>query len=80
MRKIFLSLILLPLFALAQKKQITLEDIYKNRTFRGEPVTADFGHASKDPEVKAEDLKDENGKPFGQFEDIMYSSAYPNTV
>jgi dipeptidyl-peptidase-4 len=80
MRKIFLFLFLLPIFVLAQKKQITLEDIYKTRTFRSENVAADFGLASKDPEVKAEDLKDENGKAFGQFEDIIYSTAYPNTV
>ncbi len=80
MRKLFLLLFLLPLFALAQKKQITLDDIYKNRTFRAENVTADFGQVSKDPEIKAETLKDENGKSFGQLEDIIYSSSHPNTV
>ncbi|HMK26137.1 MAG TPA: S9 family peptidase [Chitinophagaceae bacterium] len=80
MRKFFLFLFLLPLFALAQKKQITLEDIYKTRTFRTENVAADFGQTNKDPEVKAEDLKDENGKSFGQADDIIYSSTHPNTV
>lgn len=34
MQKFFLFLFLLPILAVAQKKQITLEDIYKNRTFR----------------------------------------------
>jgi len=80
MRKLFLLLFLLPVVALAQKKQITLEDIYKNRTFRSENVAADFGQVSKDPEIKPEDLKDENGKSFGQLEDVIYSSSYPNTV
>lgn len=80
MRKLFSLLFLLPLFALAQKKQITLEDIYKNRTFAGEPVTADFGQTSKDPVIDPKELKDEKGKSFERFEDIIYSSAYPNTV
>jgi dipeptidyl-peptidase-4 len=78
MRKLILLLFFLPLVATAQdKKLITLEDIYKNRTFRNEPVTADFGIQKKDPEVK--DLKDETGKSF-EPEDIIFSSAYPNTV
>ncbi len=80
MRKLFLLLFLLPLLATAQKKQITLEDIYKKGTFRGEQVRADFGQTSKDPELKAEDLKDESGKSIGEPEDIIFSSKYPNTV
>ena len=80
MRKLFLLLLLLPLYAIAQKKQITLEDIYKKGTFRGEFVRADFGQTSKDPAVKTEDLKDESGKSIGDPDDIIYSSAYPNTV
>jgi dipeptidyl-peptidase 4 len=80
MRKLFLLLFLLPVFAIAQKKQITLEDIYKNRTFQGEFVRADFGEVSKDPEVNPKDLKDENGKAFDRFEDIIFSSTHPNTV
>ena len=80
MQKIFLFLFLLPLVALAQKKQITLEDIYKNRTFQGEFIAADFGQTNKDPEIDPKELKDENGKPFDRFEDIIYSSIYPNTV
>ena len=80
MRKFFLFLFLLPLFALAQKKQITLEDIYKNGTFQGERIASDFGQTSKDPEIDPKELKDENGKAFGRFEDIIYSSSHPNTV
>ncbi|MBM3415295.1 MAG: S9 family peptidase [Bacteroidetes bacterium] len=80
MRKLLLVLFLLPLAAIAQTKQITLEDIYKKGTFRGEPVRADFGQTSKDPEIKFDELKDENGKPFGQADDVIHSSKYPNTV
>lgn len=80
MRKIFLFLFLMPLFVLAQKKQITLEDIYKKGTFRGESVSADFGTAKTNEEIKTDDLKDENGKPFGQADDIIYSPANSNIV
>ena len=36
MKKLILIVILLPLLSLAQKKKITLDDIYKKGTFRGE--------------------------------------------
>ena len=80
MRQLFLLLFLLPLFVVAQKKQITLEDIYKKGTFRVDPVRADFGQTSKDPEIKTDSLLDENGKLFGQADDMIFSSAYPNIV
>ncbi len=80
MSKLFLLLFLLPVFALAQTKEITLEDIYKKGTFRGEQVKAYFGQISKDPEIKPEDLKDENGKSIGTPDDIIYSSTYPTKV
>lgn len=80
MRKLLLMLLVLPLITVAQKKQITLEDIYKKGTFRGEFVRADFGETNKDPEIKTDELKDENGKPFGRADDIIYSSKYPNIV
>lgn len=80
MHKLFLLLFLLPLFVAAQTKEITLEDIYKKGTFRGEQVRPDFGQTSKNPEVKTEDLKDETGKSIGTPDDIIYSSTYPNTV
>ena len=38
MRKIFLLVLCIPLFAAAQTKQITLDDIYKKGTFRAENV------------------------------------------
>lgn len=80
MRKYLFLLFLLPLFAIAQKKQITLEDIYKKGTFRGEQVRADFGQTSKDPEIKTDSLKDETGKPFGQADDMIFSESFPNIV
>lgn len=80
MRKLLFVLFLLPLVAVAQKKEITLEDIYKKGTFRGESVKTNFDQPSKDPVFKTEDLKDENDKSFGQADDIIYSTAYPNTV
>ncbi len=61
MRTFFLLLFLLPLAAIGQKKEITLEDIYKKGTFRGEFVQ---GFAGEDIEtfVKADDVKDEDDK------------------
>jgi dipeptidyl-peptidase-4 len=80
MRKFFFLVLLLPLFTAAQKKQITLEDIYKKGIFRGEQVRADFGQTKKDPEIKTDSLKDETGKLFGQADDIIFSEDYPNIV
>src|SRR5215510_8809162 len=61
MRKLLVLLFLLPVFAIAQKKQISLEDIYKKGTFRGEFVPG-FAGESIDSLVKADDVKDEQGK------------------
>src|SRR5690349_6935567 len=53
--------LLLPLLTLAQKKQITLEDIYQKGTFRDERVS---GFADEDLSTlfNAGDVKDETGK------------------
>jgi dipeptidyl-peptidase-4 len=80
MRRLFLILLILPLIAVSQKKQITLEDIYKKGTFRGENIRPDFDQPGKDPEIKFDELKDENGKPFGQPEDVIYNTNNPKTV
>ena len=80
MRKLLALLLFIPILVSAQKKEITLEDIYKKGTFRGEAIRADFDQKSKDPEIKTENIKDENGKAFGQADDIIISSKYPNTV
>ncbi len=80
MRKLLLLLFLLPFVATAQTKQISLEDIYKKGTFRGEQVRADFGSTKTETEIKVEDLKDENGKSIGEPEDIIRSETNPNLV
>lgn len=60
MRILFLFLFL-PFLALAQKKQITMEDIYKKGTFRGEYIPG-FAVASDDSLFNPSDVKDEAGK------------------
>ncbi|MCB9056682.1 MAG: S9 family peptidase [Chitinophagales bacterium] len=72
MRKIFLLLLVLPLAVMAQQKEITLEDIYKKGTFRGEFVRGFAGENVEDY-VKAEDVKDENGKKLS-LGDYLLSS------
>jgi dipeptidyl-peptidase-4 len=61
MRKLFVLLLLVPVLVIAQKKQITLEDIYKTGTFRGEMIPG-FAGENIDSFVNAADVKDENGK------------------
>ena len=78
MRKLFLLFFLLPVMALAQNKPITLEDIYKKGTFRGEFVPAVFDTTKKEPELKLDGLKDENGKPFGQPEEEISNPVKTN--
>ncbi|MFN2457123.1 MAG: S9 family peptidase [Chitinophagaceae bacterium] len=79
MRKILIVLFFLPILSIAQKKQITLDDIYKKNTFRGEPVRADFGIKEPAQNIKAEDLL-LDGKSIGEPEDLIISSKYPNTA
>ena len=61
MRQLFILLLFVPIVSPAQKKQITLEDIYKNGTFRGEQVSG-FADENIDRQVDGLDVKDENGK------------------
>ena len=79
MRKFFVLLFLLPLLSIAQKKQVTLDDIYKTGTFRVEYVAPDFGKKSTDPPIP-ENLKDEKGKLIGKAGDIIYSEKNPRIV
>ena len=60
MRKLLLLLVWVPLISLAQKKQITLEDIYKKGTFRTEAVPG-FAAESTDSLFDAKSIKDEAG-------------------
>lgn len=61
MRKLIFFLLFLPLIATAQKKQITLADIYKNATFRGEFVPG-FETEKLQSLLDSSDVKGENGK------------------
>ncbi len=83
MRKLLMALFVLPLLATAQTKQITLEDIYKKGTFRPEPMRADFGLTGIKDDTEPLDFKklnDENGKPFGEPDDVIYSEKFSNTI
>jgi dipeptidyl-peptidase-4 len=80
MRKLLLLLFLLPFALAAQKKTISLEDIYKKGTFRGEFVPAVFEDAQKEEEIIYDHLKDENGKPFGQPDDEIRGKSNSSVV
>ncbi|HEY0749533.1 MAG TPA: S9 family peptidase [Chitinophagaceae bacterium] len=60
MRKLFLLFLIIPLISTAQKKLITLEDIYKKGTFRGEIVRG-FTEP-EDSLFNPADVVDESGK------------------
>jgi dipeptidyl-peptidase-4 len=81
-RKLVILCLFVPFIATAQKKQITVEDIYKNQTFssQNEFVPADFGQKKADLPFRLEDVKDENGRAFGKQIDVITSKDYPNTV
>jgi dipeptidyl-peptidase 4 len=61
MRKLLFAFLFVPLISIAQKKQITLEDIYKSRTFQGEFVPG-FSELPLDSIINVKDVKDENGR------------------
>ena len=61
MRKLFIALLLVPFVSMAQKKQITLEDIYTNNTFQGDVVPG-FSEQPLDSIINISDVRDENGK------------------
>src|SRR4029079_11403144 len=61
MRKLFITFLLVPFISIGQKKQITLEDIYKNKTFQGDVVPG-FSDEPLDSVLNLTDVRDENGK------------------
>ncbi len=61
MQKIVFLFLLLPVTLLAQQKEITLDNIYKKGTFRGEAVRG-FEGEDVTSLVNEEDVKDEKGK------------------
>ncbi|MCB0716716.1 MAG: hypothetical protein KDC06_11975, partial [Chitinophagaceae bacterium] len=80
MRKFFLLLLVLPLITKAQTKTITLEDIFKKGTFRGEFVRADFGESQPEPKLNPEDLVDASGDSIGRPQGTIWSAAKPDLV
>ena len=64
MQKLVMALLFVPLVTIAQKKQITLGDIFKNRTFQGDNVPA-FSELPLDSIIHPSDVKDETGKQLG---------------
>lgn len=61
MRSLLLLLLFVPFLSIAQKKKITLDDLYKKGTFRGEFVPG-FGSTDSETLFKPEDVVDEQGK------------------
>src|SRR5690349_1916737 len=72
MRSILLFFLFVPFLTIAQKKQITLEDIYKKGTFRGEYVPG-FETADDEKLFDAENILDEKGKKI-DTKDFMVSA------
>ena len=70
MRKLLFFFICLPLLSIAQKKQITLDDIYKTNTFRGESVPG-FEPEKLDSYLNPDNVKDENGKNNRNDTDVV---------
>ncbi len=68
---------LLPVIGTAQKKEISLEDIYKKGSLRVAPVWAGFNEGNDEPEFKTDSLLDENGKLFGRAEGTVYNDKNP---
>ena len=59
--RLLVLLFFIPFLSVAQKKQITLEDIYKKGTFRSDPV-AGFATANTDSIVNSYNVKDDKGR------------------
>ncbi len=79
MFRLALFLFFVLLFTIAQKKKISIEDIYKKGTFRSEFVRPDFGVKEPASTIKASDLL-LNGKSIGEPDDLIISEKYPNTA
>ena len=72
MRKLIIALLFVPLLSIAQKKQITLEDIYKSHVFQNAWV-ADINEINIDSLVNDGDVKDENVRKIS-LRDFVVSS------
>ena len=78
MRKLIFLFLFAPLVSAAQKKLITLEDLYKLGTFSADPVRATFDSSDISDKVKAADVKKENGKPVGSLQTIVPARNNPD--
>lgn len=70
MRKFLALLIVLPILSIAQKKQITLEDIYAKGTFRSETVPG-FQNIDIERMVSLGDVRDETGMALGLKDHLL---------
>ena len=61
MRKLFIAFLFVPFVSIAQKKQIALEDIFKDKTFQADVVPG-FSEQPLDSIINPAEVKDENGK------------------
>jgi len=75
MKRVLLLLFVLPLFTIAQK-QITLADIYKKGTFRGEMVFPDFGKKQAE-KLNTSTIKDADGKALTAVSDVVENKLKP---
>jgi dipeptidyl-peptidase 4 len=71
MQKLLFVLLFLPLLTIAQKKQITLDDIYRTGTFRGEPFQG-FATGETEALFDPKDVRDEKGRSL-ETEDYQIS-------
>lgn len=78
MRKLIFLFLFVPLASAAQKKLITLEDLYKLETFSADPARASFDSSDISDKVKGADVKKENGKPVGTLQTIVPARNNPN--
>ncbi|MFN4836288.1 MAG: hypothetical protein ACK4YH_03570, partial [Bacteroidota bacterium] len=77
MRVLLLALLCAPLLSLAQSRQITLEDLYKKGTFRGEFVNARFDTSTKEPAWQWSRYKDQTGKSIVRPDDVVACPSKP---
>ena len=78
MRRLIFFFLFVPLASIAQKKLITLEDLYKLGTFTADPARATFDSSDISDKVKAADVKKENGRPVGPLQSIVPARNNPN--
>lgn len=70
MRIVLFAFLLIPFISIAQKKQITLEDLYRNGTFRNQIVPG-FADKPLDSIINPSDVKDEAGRKLNTNDYIV---------